>query len=437
MSGLAALLLTKGYMVSGSDSKESDVLDKLREKGAEIYIGHDSKNLVNVDLVVYTAAIPETNPEIVEAKKQNLILMDRAEFLGLIMKGHKYNVAVAGTHGKTTCTSMISHITLEGELDPTILVGGDLDVINGNYRIGESEYFITEACEYKASFLKFFPYVGIILNIDADHLDYYRDINHIAETFEKFSHLIPKDGYLIGYGGDKRVQSILDKVDCNTISYGFDNEDLVAKDISYNNKGCASFTVYKKGEKLFDVSLSNPGKHNILNALSAICVGLIFNIPSDKIISGLSKCKGAHKRFEHKGEIDGITVIDDYAHHPVEIKATLNTAQRIPHKKVYCVFQPHTYTRTKTLFNEFTTAFDNCDELILMDIYAAREIDTGLVSSDELGDAIRARGIKCTNVHSHDEACEYLKKIAKSGDIILTVGAGDVVIVADKFLGNN
>ena len=437
MSGLAALLLTKGYMVSGSDSKESDVLDKLREKGAEIYIGHDSKNLVNVDLVVYTAAIPETNPEIVEAKKQNLILMDRAEFLGLIMKGHKYNVAVAGTHGKTTCTSMISHITLEGELDPTILVGGDLDVINGNYRIGESEYFITEACEYKASFLKFFPYVGIILNIDADHLDYYRDINHIAETFEKFSHLIPKDGYLIGYGGDKRVQSILDKVDCNTISYGFDNEDLVAKDISYNNKGCASFTVYKKGEKLFDVSLSNPGKHNILNALSAICVGLIFNIPSDKIISGLSKCKGAHKRFEHKGEIDGITVIDDYAHHPVEIKATLNTAQRIPHKKVYCVFQPHTYTRTKTLFNEFTTAFDNCDELILMDIYAAREIDTGLVSSDELGDAIRARGIKCTNVHSHDEACEYLKKTAKSGDIILTVGAGDVVIVADKFLGNN
>lgn len=437
MSGLAAVLLNNGYKVSGSDSKESAVLDKLREKGAEIYIGHDSKNLVDVNLVVYTAAIPDTNPEIIEAKRQNLMLMDRAEFLGLIMKGHKYNVAVAGTHGKTTCTSMISHITLEGELDPTILVGGDLDIIDGNYRIGQSDYFITEACEYKASFLKFFPYVGIILNIDADHLDYYKDINHIAETFEKFSHLIPKDGYLIGYGGDERVKAILDKADCNTISYGFDNEDIVAKNISYDNKGCATFTVHEKGEKLFEVSLSNPGKHNVLNALSAISVGLIFNIPKDKIISGLKKCKGAHKRFEYKGEINGIKIIDDYAHHPVEIKATLNTAQKIDHNKVYCVFQPHTYTRTKTLFDEFTTAFDNCDELILMDIYAAREIDTGLVSSDELGDAIRSRGVNCVNVHSHDEACEYLKQKAKNGDIILTVGAGDVVIVGDKLLNNN
>lgn len=435
MSGLAAVLLNNGYKVSGSDSKESAILDKLRKKGAQIYIGHDSKNLVDVDLVVYTAAIPDSNPEIIEAKKQNLILMDRAEFLGLIMKGHKYNVAVAGTHGKTTCTSMISHITLEGDLDPTILVGGELDVINGNYRIGQSEYFITEACEYKASFLRFFPYVGIILNIDADHLDYYKDINHIAETFEKFSHLIPKDGYLIGYGGDERVKAILDKADCNTISYGFDNEDIVAKNISYDNKGCATFTVYEKDKELFKVSLSNPGKHNVLNALSAISTGLIFNIPSDKIISGLKKCKGAHKRFEYKGEVNGITIIDDYAHHPVEIKATLNTAQKVDHNKVYCVFQPHTYTRTKTLFDEFTTAFDNCDELILMDIYAAREADTGLVSSDELGDAIRARGIKCTNVHSHEEAANILKSKAKRRDIILTVGAGDVVIVGDKILG--
>ena len=434
MSGLAAVLLNNGYKVSGSDSKESAILDKLRKKGAQIYIGHDSKNLVDVDLVVYTAAIPDSNPEIIEAKKQNLILMDRAEFLGLIMKGHKYNVAVAGTHGKTTCTSMISHITLEGDLDPTILVGGDLDIINGNYRIGQSEYFITEACEYKASFLRFFPYVGIILNIDADHLDYYKDINHIAETFEKFSHLIPKDGYLIGYGGDERVKAILDKAECNTISYGFDNEDIVAKNISYDNKGCATFTVYEKDTELFEVSLSNPGKHNVLNALSAISTGLIFNIPSDKIISGLKKCKGAHKRFEYKGEVNGITIIDDYAHHPVEIKATLNTAQKVDHNKVYCVFQPHTYTRTKTLFDEFTTAFDNCDELILMDIYAAREADTGLVSSDELGDAKRARGIHCTNANAHEEAANILKSKAKSGDIILTVGAGDVVIVGDKLL---
>lgn len=436
MSGLAAVLLNNGYKVSGSDSKDSEILKKLRDKGAEIYIGHNKENLIDVDLVVYTAAIPENNPEIIEAKEKNIHLMDRAEFLGLIMKGHKYNVAVTGTHGKTTCTSMISHITLEGDLDPTILVGGELDIIGGNYRIGESEYFITEACEYKASFLKFFPYIGIILNIDADHLDYYRDIDHIAETFEKFSHLVPADGYLIGYGGDKRVKEILSKANCNTITYGFDDENLVAKNISYNDRGCATFTVYENSKELFTLTISNPGKHNVLNALSTIAVGLIFNIPQEKIILGLEKCKGAHKRFEYKGELDGVTVIDDYAHHPVEIKATLNTAKKMNHQKIYCVFQPHTYTRTKTLFEEFTDAFNDCDELILMDIYAAREIDTGLVSSDELGDAIRAKGIKCKNVHSHDEAANYLKDNAKSGDIILTVGAGDVVIVGDKYLNN-
>ena len=434
MSGLAAVLLNNGYKVSGSDFKDSAILDTLRNKGAEIYIGHSKENLKNVDLVVYTAAIPESNPELIEAKKLDIQLMDRAEFLGLIMKGHKYNVAISGTHGKTTTTSMISQITLEANLDPTILVGGELDAIGGNYRIGKSEYFITEACEYKASFLKFFPYIGIILNIEADHLDYYKDINHITETFEKFSHLIPKDGYLIGYGGDERVKSLLTKVNCNTISYGFDNEDLVAKDLTFNNKGCGNFDVYERGTKLFNITLSNPGKHNVLNALASIAVGLIFNIPIDKIISGLTNCSGAHKRFEYKGELNGVTVIDDYAHHPTEIKATLNTATKIPHKKIFCVFQPHTYTRTKTLFNDFVTAFNNADELILMDIYAAREKDTGLVSSNELGDAIRKTGLKCTNVHSHDEATNYLKENTKPGDIILTVGAGDVVIVGENYL---
>ncbi|WP_194191916.1 UDP-N-acetylmuramate--L-alanine ligase [Clostridium chrysemydis] len=435
MSGLAAVLLNNGFKVSGSDSKESAITNNLKDKGAEIYIGHNSDNLKDVDLVVYTAAIPSDNPEIVKAKEDSITLMDRAEFLGLIMKGHKYNVAVAGTHGKTTCTSMITNITLEADLDPTILVGGELDVIGGNYRIGQSEYFVTEACEYKESFLKFFPYVGIILNIDADHLDYYRDLDHITETFKKFSKLIPKDGYLIGYNEDPNVKDILNHADCNTISYGFDdNSDVWAKNISYNNKGCATFTVVRGSEELFEVTLEMPGTHNILNALSTISVGLIFDISYEKIAEGLKECKGAHKRFEYKGERNGITVIDDYAHHPVEIKATLNTAKKIPHGKTYCVFQPHTYTRTKTLFNEFTEAFFDCDELILMDIYAAREKDTGLVSSDELGEAIREKGVKCTNVHSHKEAVEYLNKKLNKNDMLLTVGAGDVVIVGETFL---
>jgi len=412
MSGLAAVLLTKGYKVSGSDAKESEVLNKLREAGAEIYIGHKSENLKNVDLVVYTAAIPSSNPEIIEAKNKNIELMDRAEFLGYIMKGHKYNVAVAGTHGKTTTTSMLSNITLSANLDPTILVGGDVDAIHGNFKIGESEYFVTEACEYKASFLKFFPYIGIILNIDADHLDYYRDINHIEDTFKKFSDLIPTNGYLIGCAEDNRVLEVLNYAKCNTISYGITKGDVTASNISFNNKGCASFTVCKNGEPLFEVTLNTTGKHNILNALASICTSLVLN----------------------KGEFNGATIIDDYAHHPVEIKATLATAKLIKHNKTYCVFQPHTYTRTKTLFDEFTTCFGSAYELILMDIYAAREKDTGLVSSNELGDAIRKTGMNCINVHSHEEAVNYLSSKVVPGDLILTVGAGDVVKVGEMLL---
>ena len=434
MSGLAAVLLTKGYKVSGSDSKESDVLNKLRKSGAEIYIGHKSENLKNVDLIVYTAAIPSSNPEIIEAKNKNIELMDRAEFLGYIMKGHKYNVAVAGTHGKTTTTSMLSNITLSANLDPTILVGGDVDALHGNFKIGESEYFVTEACEYKESFLKFFPYIGIILNIDADHLDYYKDINHIKDTFKKFSDLIPKDGYLIGCAEDPKVQEVLNYAKCNTISYGITKGDVTASNISFNNKGCASFTVYKNNEPLFDVSLNTTGNHNILNALASICTSIVLNIPKEAIIKGLKDCNGAHKRFEYKGEFNGATIIDDYAHHPVEIKATLDTAKLINHNKIYCVFQPHTYTRTKTLFDEFIKCFDSSDELILMDIYAAREKDTGLVSSNELGDAIRKTGMNCINVHSHEEAVDYLSSKVSPGDLILTVGAGDVVKVGEMLL---
>jgi UDP-N-acetylmuramate--alanine ligase len=435
MSGLAAVLLNSGFKVSGSDFKNSPIVEKLKASGAEIYIGHKRENIKDVDLVVYTAAIPSDNPELLEAIEKNITLMDRAEFLGEIMKGHKYNVAISGTHGKTTCTSMLSHITLAGNLDPTILVGGELDAIGGNFRIGNSEYFLTEACEYKRSFLKFFPYVGIILNIDADHLDYYKDIDEIADTFLKFANLIPSDGYLVGYADDFRVKEILSKANCNTLSYGFsDVSDVTAKNIVFNKNGCATFDVYKGNENLFTLTLNVPGKHNILNALASICVSLIFNISNDSIIDGLSNCKGAHKRFEYKGELNGVTVIDDYAHHPTEIEATLSTAKQINHNKTYCIFQPHTYTRTKALFDEFTECFNDTDELILMDIYAAREKNTGLVSSDELGDAIRKKGIKCTNVHSHDEALNYIKSKLVSGDLLLTVGAGDVVIVGEQYL---
>lgn len=433
MSGLAAILLKNGFKVSGSDMKESEITTRLQQHGAEIHIDHSADNVKNVDLVVYTAAVPSDNPELLFAKNNNIPLMDRAEFLGYIMKGHKYNVAISGTHGKTTSTSMLSHIVLSAELDPTILVGADLDIINGNFRTGESEYFITEACEYKASFLRFSPYIGVILNIDADHLDFYKDIDDIEATFKKFVSIIPNDGYAIGNADDFRVKRVLETASCNTLTFGLNEGDIIAKDIHFNGRG-SSFDVVYKGKELYTIHLHVPGSHNVLNALSAVASSIVLGIDEKAVIEGLEGFKGAHKRFEIKGSKDDITVIDDYAHHPTEIKATLKAAREYPHNKIVSIFQPHTYSRTISLLDEFSESFNDTDELILMDIYAAREKDTGIVSSNMLGDKIRAKGIKCINVHSHAEALEVAKQKLSSGDLLLTVGAGDVVKVGEMFL---
>ena len=434
MSGLAAILLNNNIKVSGSDFKESDITNKLKEAGAVIGIGHRRGYLDNASLVVYTAAIPKDNPELMEAKEKNIKTMDRAEFLGFLMKNYTKNVAIAGTHGKTTTTSMMAHITLKEELDPTILVGGDVDAIEGNFKIGTSDYFITEACEYKASFLKFNPFVGVILNIDEDHLDFYKDINEIEETFKKFAEIIPNNGCLVVCADDPRALNVSKNLKCNVLTYGIENGDIQATNINFNKKGCATFSVTKSNTHLFNVELQTTGKHNILNALAVISASLFLNISHKSITEGLYECIGAHKRFEYKGEFNKATIIDDYAHHPVEIKATLETAKLIPHNKIRVVFQPHTYTRTKSLFNEFTTCFKDADELILLDIYAAREKDTGLVSSMDLGNAIRETGQNCINMHSHSEVANYFKNTASENDIILTVGAGDVVKVADSLL---
>ena len=437
MSGLAEILLKNGYKVSGSDMKNSSLLEKLKSKGAEIYIGQSADNIKNVDLVVYTAAISKDNPELQKCIELGVDMMDRAEFLGSIMLGHKYNVAVAGTHGKTTTTSMIAHIVLEEDVDPTILVGGELDVINGNVLAGNSDYFVTEACEYKASFLKFHPYVGIILNIDADHLDFYKDINHIKDTFNEFINIIPEEGFIVCNNDDDNVKDILkNNHKCNVITYGIKSGEYTARNISYNSLGCGSYDLYKGEEKLFAINLNVPGEHNVLNSLSAICTSLALNISKDSIINGLFNFRGTHRRFEFKGEKDGVKVIDDYAHHPTEIAATLNACKNYPHNNLYVIFQPHTYTRTITLFDEFASTFDKVDNLILADIYAARENDTGVVSSLMLGDSIRARGVNAINYHSFDEIVDYLKKQAKSGDLILTVGAGDVNLIGEMYLKN-
>ena len=436
MSGLAEILISSGYKVSGSDMKSSHITNKLKEKGAQIYIGHNGDNIKDVDLVVYTAAISFDNPEYIKTMELNIPLMDRAEFLGHIMKGHKYNVAVSGTHGKTTTTSMLAHIVLKEDIDPTILVGGELDAIGGNVLAGHSEYFITEACEYKASFLKFFPYIGTILNIDADHLDYYKDINHIKDTFKKFINIIPKEGYLVANIEDENVKTILEEgnYNCSIFTYGLNSGMLTAKNIIYNTLGCATFDVYKDGVFLFEINLNVPGEYNVLNSLASIGASLILNFSNDSITSGLSSFKGTHRRFELKGTKNGVTVIDDYAHHPTEIKATLSAAKNYPRNKIYCVFQPHTYSRTLSLFEDFSNSFHDVDNLILADIYAAREKDTGVISSIMLGDRIREKHVNCVNLPSFDKIVDYLNLNLKAGDLLITMGAGDVVKIGEMYL---
>lgn len=435
MSGLAEILLERNYKVSGSDMKSSPITDKLEKMGAEIHIGQRAENISeDVSLVVYTAAISSDNPEFIRSQEMNIRMMDRAEFLGKVMNGHKYNIAIAGTHGKTTTTSMISHIALSAALDPTILVGGELDIIGGNVRTGKSEYFITEACEYKGSFLKFTPYMGIILNIDADHLDYYKDIEDIENAFLNFSNLIPENGYLVAYAEDARICNILRKVKCNTVTYGLECGDVRALDVFFNESGLPSYDLEFKGEKIAHVQLNVPGNHNVLNSLAAIASALILDIPVNRIIDGVESFRGTHRRFELKGHKNGVAVIDDYAHHPTEIMATLSAASKTKHNKTYCVFQPHTYTRTISLFDEFSKCFFDADELILADIYAAREKDTGIVSSQMLGDKIRELGINCLNFHSFEEIVSYLDGKLRDGDILLTVGAGDVFKVGEMYL---
>jgi len=438
MSGLAQIMLNAGYIVTGSDLNHSKIIDKLIKKGAIITIPHESKNVEGSQLIVYTAAVKQDNPELIRARELSIPTIDRAEFLGIIMKKHQYGIAIAGTHGKTTTTSMVSLIFRDALLDPTILLGGELDSIKGNVLIGNSKYFITEACEYVESFLKFYPYVGAILNIEEDHLDYYRDLEHIMSAFYKFVKLIPEDGALIACADNDNTMKIAATSKCNVITYGLQaSADFTANNIRYDELGHPSFDVYYKGNKLDEFSLNIPGKHNILNSLAAIAIAVNAGISPDIIKSSLLGFRGTYRRFDIKGIQNDITVIDDYAHHPTEIKATLDAAKQYPHKKVWCVFQPHTYSRTKTLFKDFTQAFHEADNVVITDIYSAsREKDNGEIHIMDLVNEVNKQSNNAMYIKDFEEIANFIVSNAQPGDIVFTMGAGDVSklsqIILDK-----
>lgn len=441
MSALAQILIKRGYKVSGSDMNQSEITNKLSGMGADISIGHSAENIKNPDVIVYTAAISSENPELICAQKlahdnSSVILMDRASLLGKIMKDYKYSICVAGTHGKTTTTSMLSLIMRDADLDPTIHVGGQLDAIGGNVRTGNSDFFVTEACEYVESFLKFFPYIGLILNVDADHLDYYKDLNHIKSSFTKFGKLIPKDGYVVACADNSNTIDVVKNLECKKILFGIESSEatLCAKNILIDDIGNASFDVFENGIKLGTITLNVPGIYNVYNALAAISCARIFDIEFKVIEKTLNNFRGTHRRFEIKGKFNNAFIIDDYAHHPTEVKAVLGAAKSTKHSRIIAVFQPHTYTRTKALLSEFSQSFYDVDELILTDIYAAREKDTGLVSSKDLADLISKTGTNVKYISDFDEIESYIRKTLKSGDLFLTIGAGNVYKIGESLL---
>ena len=437
MSGLAEILLGEHFTVSGSDAKESPLTRALEEKGAKIFYGQRASNIEDgTELVVYTAAIHPDNPEFACAQSKGLPMLTRAELLGQIMRNYETSIAVSGTHGKTTTTSMISHILLAGECDPTISVGGILPSIGGNIRVGQSETFVTEACEYTNSFLSFFPTISIILNIDADHLDFFKDIDDIRHSFRKFAQLLPADGALIINADTPKYEDVIRDLPCRVITYGLEHDaEYQAADITYDAFGHASFTLVRNGEKGSRFSLKFPGIHNVSNALSAIALGQLLNLSDEVIARGLSSFTGTDRRFQYKGEIGGVTIIDDYAHHPTEIEATLHAAANYPHKKLWCVFQPHTYTRTKALLPEFARALSLADHVVLADIYAAREQNTIGISSVDLQKQIVEAGTPCEYFPTFDEIENFLLKSCTQGDLLITMGAGDVVNIGEQLLG--
>lgn len=436
MSGLAEILASRGHQVSGTDVKETAVTKHLQSLGIHINFGHRAENITDdITLVVYTAAIHDDNPELRAAHEKGIRIMDRAHLLGQIMDEYHDSVAVSGTHGKTTTTSMVSEILLAVEKDPTITVGGILPTIGSNLRIGNSPYFVAEACEYFDSFLQFNPFIAIILNVESDHLDYFKTLENIRRSFHAFAQRVPDNGLLVISEKIDHVEELTDGLTCHVETFGLSEKaNWRAENIVHEADGRNSFDVYHNGAFFTTIHLHIPGEHNITNALAAIGASAFLGAAPEDCVKGLHHYTGTERRFQLKGKKDGITVIDDYAHHPTEIKAALAAAQNVQHNTTWCVFQPHTFSRTRFLFDEFGEAFGDADEIIIADIFAARETDDGTVSAAQLAERIAQTGKSARYVGDFAAIEAYLREHCKSGDLLMTVGAGDVYKIGENFL---
>lgn len=437
MSGLAEMLIIKGFTVSGSDINHSPLTDELEQKGAKIFYSQDAANITpDIDHVVYTAAIHNDNPEFMQAKSLGIPLTTRAELLGDVMDSYKSSIAIAGTHGKTTVTGMISTIFLEAGLDPTISIGGILNTIGDNFRYGKTgDTFIAEACEYKNSFLSLRPKYGIILNIEADHLDFFKDLDDIRSSFRQFAANVRSDGAILINGDVRNIPEITGGSGARVIVCAKDQTgDYYPENTGTDEKGHPVFSLYHKDTHITDITLSVFGQHNISNAVIASALAVEAGIAPEVICSALKKFTGVDRRFQQKGSFRGITVVDDYAHHPTEIAATLSTAKTLPYNRIVCVFQSHTYSRTKALLPEFADALALADVVVTPDIYPAREAFDPTISSKNIVELLQKKNVESYYTGSFPDTEKFLSNFCIDGDLLITMGAGNVVDIGEHLI---
>lgn len=428
MCPLAEILLSEGFELSGSDCNESDTLERIKQYGIPVYMGHRAENIKDAELLVYTAAVKEDNPELVEAKKRNIPCLERSIMLGIVTRRYNRSIAVSGTHGKTTTTAMIARILIGSGFDPSAVIGGKLPYIGGNSYVGQSDIIVCEACEYVDTFLQLTPFISVILNIDADHLDYFKNLDNIKKSFNKFSK--QTTGLLVLNGDDENTMDAVKDVDLKKLTYGFDSSnDYYAKNLVSN--GIHQTFDLMHGDELFTkIELNVPGKHNVYNALAAITVAIYLGATGNEIRENLSQFSGVHRRFEILGKPRGITVADDFAHHPTELEVTLNSAMQMGFNKVWAIFQPHTFSRTAMLLDDFAQALKIPDKAIISAILPVRETNTYNIYSTDLG----AKVPHSVCLDTFDEITQYIKENAQPGDLVLTMGGGNVYMCANQIL---
>ena len=434
MCPLAEVLAGMGLQVQGSDMSESDTVRQLRAQGIPVAVGHSAENLKDCALVIRTAAIHDDNPEIAGAIARGIPVYERAQAWGAIMQHYQNAVCISGTHGKTTTTSMATHIFMAAQADPTVMIGGTLPLLHSGYRVGRGDTIILESCEYCNSFLNFFPTVAVILNVEADHLDFFKDLADIEHSFHAFADLVPQRGYIISNADDPGAREAVKGLSHPVFTFGIadPDADCTAHNVAFHD-GCPTFDVVIRGETYAHVELHIAGRHNILNSLAAASAAYVLGIPGSAVEEGLATFHGAGRRFERKGTFHGADVFDDYAHHPAELHALLTTAQSMGYERVICAFQPHTYTRTKALFDDFVRELQLPDVTILAEIYAAREKNDIGISSQDLAAKIPG-AVYCSTL---DQVADQLAELARPGDLILTVGAGDIFRAGEKLLERN